>query len=357
MNTPWFTEEEVARLLANARRWYGTEEAGGEDDPPFDPEPVALLHLPGTPCRWLVFGIDAEGGDADDPILVVLADLGLGCIEYGTVFARELADGAFGRPAVRDPNLPRAGRDVALRRGVLARGTDGARPHGGRRRGERGLTGERSDGRGKARAAPRRAAARVRRAAGGAPAHLGRKRPPPRALAPAPRARPRAWHASERRCGMPEPRDGGWDPGRVETLRALWTAGVPTAAIAARIGATKNAVIGKAHRLGLPPRPAAIRPPAERAAVPRPAVQHLAPPRPAAAAAPVPSPAPGPPTTAGEPRALAPRGCGAGHACRWPFGDPREPGFRFCAAPALPGRSYCGPHFRRAYVLVAERVA
>lgn len=105
MNTPWFTAEEVAHLLANARRWYGTEEAGAEDDPPFDPEPVALLHLPGTRCRWLVFGIDGDSGDADDPVLVILADLGLGCVEYGTVFARELAEGAFGRPVVRDPGF------------------------------------------------------------------------------------------------------------------------------------------------------------------------------------------------------------------------------------------------------------
>ena len=122
METPWFTAEETALLLANARRWYGTKDAGGEHDPPFDPEPVALLRLPGTPCRWLVFGIDGEAGDAADPILVVLADLGLGCVEYGTVFARELAAGAFGRPAVRD--------HAFRARGAMSRYTAASMPRG-----------------------------------------------------------------------------------------------------------------------------------------------------------------------------------------------------------------------------------
>lgn len=168
---------------------------------------------------------------------------------------------------------------------------------------------------------------------------------------------------------MPHERDGGWDPGRIETLRALWAADIPTAAIAARIGTTKNAVIGKAHRLGLPPRPHAIRPaairpprggtPASRlaAAVGRPAAS-----RPAATVAPVPRSAPEPdlatpPPVAREERTPAPAEASGGHACRWPLGDPRERGFRFCGAPATPGRSYCGPHLRRAYVFLAERVA
>ncbi|WP_077807268.1 GcrA family cell cycle regulator [Neoasaia chiangmaiensis] len=30
--------------------------------------------------------------------------------------------------------------------------------------------------------------------------------------------------------------------------------------------------------------------------------------------------------------------------CRWPFGDPRKPGFRFCCAPVAGGASYCAEH-------------
>lgn len=32
------------------------------------------------------------------------------------------------------------------------------------------------------------------------------------------------------------------------------------------------------------------------------------------------------------------------HACHWPHGDPKHDGFRFCAAPAVPGWPYCRPH-------------
>jgi len=35
--------------------------------------------------------------------------------------------------------------------------------------------------------------------------------------------------------------------------------------------------------------------------------------------------------------------------CRWPIGDPREPDFRFCGAPQLPGRPYCDHHWRMAF--------
>jgi hypothetical protein len=36
-------------------------------------------------------------------------------------------------------------------------------------------------------------------------------------------------------------------------------------------------------------------------------------------------------------------------ACRWPIGDPAEPGFRFCGAPKVAGRSYCQHHLGIAY--------
>lgn len=39
--------------------------------------------------------------------------------------------------------------------------------------------------------------------------------------------------------------------------------------------------------------------------------------------------------------------------CRWPLGEPGEPGFRFCAAPSMRGKSYCDTH-RAASVLSAD---
>ena len=38
----------------------------------------------------------------------------------------------------------------------------------------------------------------------------------------------------------------------------------------------------------------------------------------------------------------------ADHACRWPIGDPRAPGFRFCSARRLPGAPYCARHEEKA---------
>lgn len=47
---------------------------------------------------------------------------------------------------------------------------------------------------------------------------------------------------------------GPWTAQRDETLRQLWAEGLPTAAIAARMGISKNAAVGRAHRLHLPSR-------------------------------------------------------------------------------------------------------
>ena len=48
--------------------------------------------------------------------------------------------------------------------------------------------------------------------------------------------------------------DVTWTPERIEQLTTLWEEGITTAEIGRRIGVTKNAVIGKVHRIGLVPR-------------------------------------------------------------------------------------------------------
>ena len=50
-----------------------------------------------------------------------------------------------------------------------------------------------------------------------------------------------------------------WDSGNVGRLRDLWDQGLPTAQIGKLLGFTKNAVVGKAHRIGLERRPSPIR--------------------------------------------------------------------------------------------------
>src|SRR5437588_1012851 len=55
-----------------------------------------------------------------------------------------------------------------------------------------------------------------------------------------------------------------WTPERIEQLTRLWDEGVTTAEIGRRIGVTKNAVIGKVHRIGLVPRVVKEAPPPRR---------------------------------------------------------------------------------------------
>ena len=49
-----------------------------------------------------------------------------------------------------------------------------------------------------------------------------------------------------------------WTPDRVKTLMALWAEGISTLEIGRRLGVTKNSVVGKVHRLGLPKRQSPI---------------------------------------------------------------------------------------------------
>ena len=64
-----------------------------------------------------------------------------------------------------------------------------------------------------------------------------------------------------------------WTTEAIERLKALWAEGHSTAEIGRRMGISKNAVVGKAHRLTLPARPSPIR----RDALPRPAPAPRAP--------------------------------------------------------------------------------
>ena len=50
-----------------------------------------------------------------------------------------------------------------------------------------------------------------------------------------------------------------WNEETIARLRALWAEGLSTAEIGRRMGISKNAVVGKAHRLNLPARASPIR--------------------------------------------------------------------------------------------------
>jgi len=192
-----------------------------------------------------------------------------------------------------------------------------------------------------------------------------------------------------------------WTEETIARLRDLWQQGLSTAEIGRQLSVTKNAVVGKAHRLGLKPRPSPIRRAAKTASAPAattaaspaaepvaestpttpaaeaaaPAVTPAAPPAlqkaPAKAqTAPMPAPQPKPAAPAAAETAPAPRATRATKAalrpvseprrrssqsCCWPLGDPGTPGFHFCGATPLPGKPYCAEHAQLAYVKLRDR--
>jgi GcrA cell cycle regulator len=202
-----------------------------------------------------------------------------------------------------------------------------------------------------------------------------------------------------------------WTDERIDRLKELWTQGMTASHIADELGGvSRNAVIGKAHRLGLQARPSPVKPnepasgaaeaeaPSAVQAAPAPAPKAKAEPAPAAAepapweeADEAPEPGEGQPTAAPQrpqpqirsvgpggfvrqvpgdqqspippapPRRLVPAKPSAEVAdktslldlnekiCKWPIGHPGEPDFHFCGAPANPGFPYCVQHCGVAY--------
>ena len=156
-----------------------------------------------------------------------------------------------------------------------------------------------------------------------------------------------------------------WTDETIARLRELWAEGHSTAEIGRRMGISKNAVVGKAHRLNLVARPSPIRRdgerPPPRPAMPRRVTGPTLPPLAAAAvvsvspvARPIPVPArpePAKPHVVRPVPTYTPRA----QTCCWPLGEPGTPTFRFCDAGAIPGKPYCPEHAAIAYVKVRDR--
>jgi len=154
-----------------------------------------------------------------------------------------------------------------------------------------------------------------------------------------------------------------WTTEAIDRLRAFWAEGHSTAEIGRRMGISKNAVVGKAHRLELPARPSPIR---RDPAAPRPVAAGRRPTLPPLRAAmPITLRREEPRPSAPEPRVavLAPKPVAIVRAfprastksCCWPIGEPGTKGFRFCADPAMGGKPYCATHAALAYVRVKDR--
>ena len=195
-----------------------------------------------------------------------------------------------------------------------------------------------------------------------------------------------------------------WTEERIERLKKMWHEGATASQIADELGGvSRNAVIGKAHRLGLEQRPSPVKPGEEKevkkpaAAPPAAASAQAKAAAPAKAEAPEAAPAPAP-APAGHPqrrqltqqelqyRSIGPGGFirqGPGEQqapippapprrlvpakpspevadktsllelndriCKWPMGHPGEPDFHFCGQPSNPGFPYCVAHCGVAY--------
>lgn len=157
-----------------------------------------------------------------------------------------------------------------------------------------------------------------------------------------------------------------WNDERIELLKKLWGEGLSASQIAAEIGGiSRNAVIGKVHRLGLSGRakaPAAVAPRARkpRASTPRPAYSrgNLAF---ALRASPEEQTEPDLEPIANVFENVVPIGQRCSilelneSTCRWPLGEPGREDFAYCGGRTVEGLPYCGYHARIAYQPVADR--
>ena len=145
--------------------------------------------------------------------------------------------------------------------------------------------------------------------------------------------------------------DAGWTTEVIQRLSILWAEGHSTAEIGRRMGFSKNAIVGKAHRLNLPARPSPIQ---KDKAQPRPAKRPPCPKLPSlrclAETSTAPPTARFVPPAPKRPRQLCcpPPRIGTDRCC-WPLGEPGEPGFRFCGDLAITNKPYCPEHARIAY--------
>lgn len=128
----------------------------------------------------------------------------------------------------------------------------------------------------------------------------------------------------------------GWTDEQVEELKRLWNEGLTTGDIGKALGVSKNAVVGKAHRLGLNGRPSPIRRDEEESAAPELPLKQAKADKPKA--------------DKKQPEKLFTVNDLTHSSCRWPIGDPKDADFHFCGKEAMPDKPYCAEHAAIAYV-------
>ena len=143
-----------------------------------------------------------------------------------------------------------------------------------------------------------------------------------------------------------------WNDENVANLRELWDQGLPTAQIGKLLGFTKNAVVGKAHRIGLERRPSpirrtAIKPDRKKARSPTMPKLHFE----------------SKPDKQKEivynNKIFVPANKNLiiselKRGCEWPEGHPSETGFHFCGKERFDEKPYCLKHCAVAYVILEK---
>ena len=139
-----------------------------------------------------------------------------------------------------------------------------------------------------------------------------------------------------------------WNESNVARLKELWDQGLPTAQIGKLLGFTKNAVVGKAHRIGLERRPSpirrtAVKPDRKKARSPIvPTLKFEA--------------------SKEEPKEVLKKESfqpnvknlfisQTTRGCEWPEGHPDESDFKFCGKERFQVKPYCIDHCAVAYVI------
>ena len=137
-----------------------------------------------------------------------------------------------------------------------------------------------------------------------------------------------------------------WNQQKVEDLKKLWNEGVATSRIGEQLGFTKNAVIGKAFRLGLERRQNSRKKTAQTQQFSS-ATMY----RESSGASTAQNIVKREPVRRREKFSFKKSivGTGSFKSCQWPIGDPLEEGFHYCGGQNIPTKPYCIDHYKKAY--------
>ncbi|MEQ8817807.1 MAG: GcrA family cell cycle regulator [Thalassobaculum sp.] len=122
-----------------------------------------------------------------------------------------------------------------------------------------------------------------------------------------------------------------WTEDRLTDLTRLWGEGLSITQIGLVLGVSRNAVVGKVHRMGLPKRQSPIVK-SDKPRMPKAPIQR---------------------------RRAVPLSLEQWdrNTCSWPTGDPKTDNFSFCGDTVEPGRPYCTAHCAKAYTTQREHAA